>query len=287
MKRIALSLALCTVAAQATVPTPASLADVSAMATAAPAPVGERDELAMPAPDEFYCAQRKLGTWFYCDKPKAKPVEALVELPPAPVQSATERMEAITKRLDELKALAILEPNTDNVTAYVRYQREQLDRASTFADVWSRAVWQNPDLDYTLQRPINSLGKRAWMDQRRADRVGVMASLAQRYGVFYFYSSGCGACEVFSPILKSVADQYGLSILPVSMDGGPTPGFPNFVVDTGQYRKMGLDGGQVPALVLFDTQTKQPIPIGYGVMSADEMMQRIFYLTNVKPGSDF
>ena len=29
------------------------------------------------------------------------------------------------------------------------------------------------------------------------------------------------------------------------------------------------------------------IPIGYGVMAEDEVLQRIFYLTSVKPGSDF
>jgi conjugal transfer pilus assembly protein TraF len=50
---------------------------------------------------------------------------------------------------------------------------------------------------------------------------------------------------------------------------------------------MGLEGGQVPALVLFDTYLKKPIPIGYGIMAEDEVLQRIFYLTSVKPGSDF
>jgi len=48
-----------------------------------------------------------------------------------------------------------------------------------------------------------------------------------------------------------------------------------------------MRGQQVPALVLFDTVTKQPMPIGYGVMAADEVMNRIFTLTSVKPGSDF
>ena len=50
---------------------------------------------------------------------------------------------------------------------------------------------------------------------------------------------------------------------------------------------MGMQGQQVPALVLFDTQTKRPMPIGYGVMAADEVMDRIFTLTSVEPGSDF
>lgn len=243
------------------------------------------DGMTMPPPDEFYCGERKLGTWFYCDRPRRPAAEPSPSV--APAVPAAERMAAITRQLDELKALAILEPTTENVTNYIRFQREQLDRASTFADVWGRTVWQNPELDYTLQRPINNLGKRVWLAERTADRAGVLATLSQRYGVFYFYSSSCAACEVFSPIIRSLSDQYGLSVLAVSMDGGASGSFPDFVVDTGQYAKMGLDGGQVPALVLFDTQTRQPIPIGYGVMSADEVMQRIFYLTNVEPGSDY
>ncbi|VWX49862.1 conjugal transfer protein TraF [Novosphingobium sp. 9U] len=273
-KPVVTGLALTAQLAMAMLPAGAALAEDG--------PVQTQAQL-RPAPDAFYCKERKLGTWFYCDADKA------VENKPAaaPNVPAAARLDAIGKQLDELKAKAILDPSPDNVVAYVRYQREQLDRASTFADVWSRAVWQHPDLDYTLQRPIATLGKRAWTDQRTSDRNSVMASLSQRYGLFYFYSASCGACEVFSPILKSVADQYAMSILPVSMDGGPNSAFSEYVTNSGQYERMGLSGGQVPALVLFDSVTKQPIPVGYGVMSADEIMQRIFVLTNVEPGSDY
>lgn len=236
--------------------------------------------------DPFYCGERKLGTWFYCERPKAKPSEPAAS-PSTASPTYRQQLDKIGARLEELKAKAILEPSSDNIIAYVRYQREQLDRASTFADVWERAIWQHPDLDYTLQRPVSTLGKTAWLEQRKNDREAVIASLSQRYGLFFFYSSSCGACEVFSPIVRSLSDKYHLSVLPVSMDGGPTPAFPRYVVNQGQYEKMGLEGGQVPALVLFDTYLKKPIPIGYGVMAEDEVLQRIFYLTSVKPGSDF
>jgi len=43
----------------------------------------------------------------------------------------------------------------------------------------------------------------------------------------------------------------------------------------------------VPALVLFDSVTKQPMPIGYGILSQDEIMDRVFQLTQVQPGSDY
>ena len=233
--------------------------------------------------DDFYCRERKLGQWFYCVKPEpAPPVRA-----DKPETSAAERMAAIKEQLDELKARAILEPTQDNVIAYVRFQREQLDRASTFSDTWQRALWQNPELDYTLQRPASTVGKRAWLDNRKADRDAVLESISQRYGLFYFYAQSCGACEIFGPILKSVADSHGMAVMAVSMDGGPNRDFPDYVVDAGQRARMGVPGNETPALVLFDTATRRTIPVGFGMLSADEIMDRIFMLTNTRVGSDY
>ncbi|OYY63284.1 conjugal transfer protein TraF [Sphingomonas sp. 28-62-11] len=244
-----------------------------------------RDAIEQDVPDDFYCGERKLGQWFYCVKPKT--TEAAPNALTEPQASAAERIASITKQLDELKARAILEPTETNVIAYVRFQREQLDRASTFSDTWQRALWQNPDLDYTLQRPVSTVGKRLWLDNRKADRDAILTNLGQRYGLFYFYAQSCGACEVFAPILRSVTDSHRMSVMAVSMDGGPNKEFPNYVVDSGQRSRMGVPGNETPALVLFDTQTKRTIPVGYGVLSADEIMDRIFILTNTKVGSDY
>lgn len=244
------------------------------------------DAVTLAGQDPFYCGERKLGTWFYCERPKPRE-HGSAATPTSPSATYRQKLDQIGVRLEELKAKAVLEPTSENIIAYVRYQREQLDRASMFADVWERAIWQHPDLDYTLQRPVNTLGKSAWLDQRKSDREATIASLSERYGLFLFYSASCGACEIFSPIVRNLADKYHLSVLPVSMDGGPNPAFGRYVVNHGQYEKMGLEGGQVPALVLYDTYLKKPIPIGYGVMAEDEVLQRIFYLTSVKPGSDY
>ena len=266
----------------------AQLADSVSLSAPQEEPEAAREavpaQVAEQSGDDFYCRERRLGEWFYCEKPKAKPSEQRVQ---QPTQSSADQLAAISKQLEEMKARAILQPTTENVSAYIAFQREQLNRASSFADMWRRTIWQNPELDYTLQRPVNQLGKRTWLDNRTADKNRVLASISKRYGVFYFYSSACAACEVFGPIMRSVSDRFGLTVMAVSLDGGPSKAFPNFTVDTGQYRAMGMQGQQVPALVLFDTQTKRPMPIGYGVMAADEVMDRIFTLTSVEPGSDF
>ena len=234
--------------------------------------------------DPFYCAERRLGYWFYCTKPKPAEPAPSVSAPTAP---ATQQLDTITAELRELKARAILDPTPANVTAYIRFQRAQLDRASLFSDVWQRSIWQDPDLDYTLQRPISTLGKRQWQDARKAERDSAMAHLSERYGLFYFFAQSCGACSVMSPIVRSVASTWAIEVRAVSTDGGPSPDFPRYTAETNQRARMGLEPGITPAVVLWDAAAHRAIPIGYGVMSADELQDRIYLLTSKEAGHDY
>ena len=234
--------------------------------------------------DPFYCAERRLGYWFYCTRPKRPEASTPI---PARAESATVRLNTITATLRELKAKAILEPSPANVTAYIRFQREQLDRASLFSDVWQRAIWQDPELDYTLQRPVSTLGKRQWQDSRQSERDTVMAHLSERYGLFYFFAQSCGACEVMSPIVQSVAATWHITVRAISTDGGPSKHFPSYAAETNQRSRMGLEPKITPAVVLWDAAQSRAIPIGYGVMSADELQDRIYLLTSKEAGRDY
>ena len=235
------------------------------------------------AGDDFYCQRRGLGTWFYCDHPKAE------SLPPASRAevSATDQIEALRKRGDELRNRAILNPTEANVIAYMKYQREQTDMASTLADKWGRVLIAHPELDYTLQRPVSNLGKANWQEQRQSDIEATMRALNDRYGVFYFYDTRSKASQIEGPIMRSLADNYGLAVVAVSQDGGASVEFPEYVVDHGEREHMGLPGKVTPAVALFDTVTRKAILIASGITAADDIMQRIFILTKTKPGEDF
>ena len=269
-------LAACAIANAVSLSSPALAQSAATRADAPPhAQSAERQ-------DSFYCEERRLGYWFYCNRSKPP-----VQDEPAHAASATSQLDAITATLRELKAKAILEPTPANVTAYIRFQRAQLDRASLFSDVWQRAIWQDPELDYTLQRPVSTLGKRQWQDSRSAERNAAMAQLSERYGLFYFFAQSCGACEVMSPIVQSVASTWHIAVRAISTDGGPSRHFPNYTVETNQRSRMGLEPKVTPAVVLWDAQTGRPIPIGYGVMSADELQDRIYLLTSKEAGRDY
>lgn len=233
--------------------------------------------------DDFYCQRRGLGTWFYCDHPKA-------DSPPPASQaeaSATDQIEALRKQGDELRNRAILKPTEANVIAYMKYQRQQTDMASTLADMWGRVLIAHPELDYTLQRPVSNLGKANWQEQRQSDIEATMRALNDRYGVFYFYDTRSKASQIEGPIMRSLADNYGLAVVAVSQDGGASAEFPEYVVDHGERERMGLPGKVTPAVALFDTVTRKAILIASGITAADDIMQRIFILTKTKPGEDF
>ena len=235
-------------------------------------------------------AGQGLGWHFYCDRAEDPP-EAEPAPRPAPLvadeRSATERIEAMRKALEEARAEAILDPSPANVTAYLRLQQETLAKAAAFSDAFRRTVWATPELDYTLRRPVGALAKRVWSDERRAARDAALARLGERYGLIYLGHAGCAGCKVFGPLLRAFAQRHGLDVLAVSLTGEALEGWPEAVADNGRAARLGLGNTPVPALVLFDTQTKTVVPVGFGVMAEDDMAERIYALTALEPGHDY
>jgi conjugal transfer pilus assembly protein TraF len=86
----------------------------------------------------------------------------------------------------------------------------------------------------------------------------VMAQLSERYGLFYFFAQSCGACEVMSPIVQSVASTWHITVRAISTDGGPSRHFPNYTVETNQRSRMGLEPKVTPAVVLWDAAKGRP-----------------------------
>ena len=231
-----------------------------------------------------------LGWHFYCDRdePADAPAALSAPAPAAPdARPASERIGELRRELAEARATAILDPTTESVAAYLRLQRETLQRAATFSDVFRRTVWAAPELDYTLTRPVGALAKRLWSDERRARREAALARLGERYGLIYLGHAGCAGCEVFGPLLRAFATRHGLDVLAVSLSGEALEGWPEAVPDNGRAARLGLGGSPVPAVVLFDTETRSVLPVGYGVLAEDQLAERIFALTALEPGHDY
>lgn len=229
----------------------------------------------------WQCDRSKFN--WYCDieeqKEKAPDEQKKQE---SKTETAQEKLERLQKALKEARAKAILDPTPDNVAAYIRMQNEVGHIASTFSDVWRRAIWQNPDLNYELKRPVNNAGIDTYNKERWKAQMQTLEAIKKDWGIFFIFRGDCSYCHRMAPTMKMLSEMYGISVFPVSVDGGTLPEYPNPARDNGIVERLGVT--HVPMLVLANVKDKRLVPLGSGVVSIQDIIERIYILTSTKPG---
>ncbi len=156
-------------------------------------------------------------------------------------------------------------------------------QASYFSEVAQRVAWATPDLDMTLQdRPVNARALEVFDREQAAVRARSLSELARSHVLFFFFRSDCPYCHAFAPTLESFSQRFGIQIVPISVDGKGLPTFPTFRRDNGIARTLQV--AQVPAIYLAEPFTGKIMPIGFGVLSESQLIERI--ATVAAPGAE-
>lgn len=242
--------------------------------------------------EHSYWRDRERG-WFWYDDPlpersevpkprsKALPTVSAPAVPQKP--SELVEFEALQKSVEDLRNIAIINPSEHNIRNYLNIQNFVIEKASTFADVAQRVIWATPELDPTVTgRPVNAKALEVFDREQAGARTSTAAQLSQTHALFFFFRSDCPYCHQFAPLLKDFEAKFGLRIVPISVDGGGLPEFRNPRVDNGIART--LDVRQVPALFLAEPGNGKITPLGYGVLSESELLERIYVVT--QPDAD-
>lgn len=211
-------------------------------------------------------------------KETEKPVEK-----PTEVTTASKPLSAawMRKNLEKYRDKAIDEPTDDNVAAYLYLQRVMLDKGEAFATVSQRVVMNDPLLDENTRRPLATMGAFAMDDQAQKGTDQTVHKLAKIAGLWFFYSSTCDFCIKEAQILKGLMAAYGFKVLAIALDGLPLPSndFPNFTVDKGQGKSMGVE--TTPALFLVKPGTNSDvIQLSQGLLAMDEIVHRAITLAH-------
>lgn len=228
-----------------------------------------------------YWSDRWRGWHFYEDPapesetPRAEPPKAM----PSMESTVLRDFQRLQKAVEDTRNIAIMRPTEANVRRYMELEAQVVERASYFADVAQRVAWTHPNLDPTLQgRPVNARALEVYEQQQSADRSRTVAQLGRDHVLMFFFRNDCPYCHAFAPTLEAFQARYGLQVLAVSVDGGPMPSFPNARRDNGIASTLHVD--QVPAVFLAQPYTGQITPIGFGVLSESELLERIATLTS-------
>lgn len=221
--------------------------------------------------------------WHFYEVPAPEDVEhplspgkATIAAPPTQPSRAPElvEFERLQKTLEETRNIAIMRPSETNVRRYMELESQVVARASHLADVAQRVAWATPQLDPTLQgRPVNAKALEVFDQAELVDRSRAIADLGKDHVLFFFYRSDCPYCQAFAPTLAAFQARHGIQVVAISVDGGPLPGFPNARPDNGI--ATALKVSQVPAVYLAQPFTGKISPIGFGVLSESQLLERI------------
>jgi len=184
------------------------------------------------------------------------------------------QFEDLQKTLEEYRNIAIIKPTEANVRRYMELESKVVAQASYFADVAQRVSWTTPELDPTLQgRPVNAKAIEVFEQDQLTTRSQAMTILGKDHVLFFFFRSDCPFCHAFAPTLEAFQARYGINVVAISIDGGPIPGFPNARADNGIARTLKV--AQVPAVFLAQPYSGKISPIGFGVLSESQLLERI------------
>jgi conjugal transfer pilus assembly protein TraF len=190
--------------------------------------------------------------------------------------------ERLQKTVEDTRNIAIMRPTEANVRRYMELESQVVARASTFADVAQRVAWATPELDPTLQgRPVNAKALEVFEQTRLAQRSESIAELGKRPRAVLLLPLGL-------PVLPCLrADAGGLPGPPRHPGGGhqrgrrPDAGFPQRAPR--QRHRHHPEGPQVPAVYLAQPFTGKITPIGFGVLSESQLLERIAVVSARRP----
>ena len=220
--------------------------------------------------------------WHFYEEPEPRPKGQRDARPspprrpaPAPARPAEiVEFERLQKAVEQTRHIAIMRPTEANVRRYMELEAQVVARASTFADMAQRIAWATPELDPTLQgRPVNAKALEVFEQLQMSQRSESISALGRDHVLFFFFRGDCPYCHAFAPTLQAFQARHGIRVVAISVDGGAMPGFADARRDNGIANALKVS--QVPAVYLAQPFSGVITPIGFGVLSEAQLVERI------------
>lgn len=155
---------------------------------------------------------------------------------------------------------AILYPGVDNFVKYFRLQNYWTQQAGLFSMSAKKAMLAHPELDYNLQYSHYNGTVRNQLAADQAQQRQAISKLAEHYGIMFFYRGQDPIDGQLAQVINGFRATYGLSVIPVTVDGVINPMLPDTRPDQGQAQRLGEifpghdagrpETGQCPSVVI-------------------------------------
>lgn len=214
------------------------------------------------------------GWFFYKSKPQPPPEKEQEEeqQPVKPSLSLPQEVskpayQIIKEQGEKLLGNAMVNPTEENVRTYMEYQKQMLDDAGKFADVWTRVLAKHPHL-YRSSFSAEDVAVRTKKSLR---------GFAKKTGLFFFYQADCPDCHKQAIVINEFKWHYNYEVIAISLDGVILPEIKDISkVDNGIAAKLGIKA--VPAIYLAFPEENRIEPVSQGAfVPLTEIERRVNY----------
>ncbi|WP_420213757.1 conjugal transfer protein TraF [Escherichia coli] len=160
----------------------------------------------------------------------------------------------------------------DNFVKYFRLQNYWTQQAGETMMSAKKAMLAHPELDYNPCSTAITTARSGtnWRQTRRSsDRP--LQKLAEHYGIMFFYRGQDPIDGQLAQVINGFRDTYGLSVIPVSVDGVINPLLPDSRTHQAGAAPRAED---FPAMMLVDPKQGSVRPLSYGFISQDDLAKQ-------------
>ncbi|MCE3045407.1 type-F conjugative transfer system pilin assembly protein TraF [Legionella sp. 16cNR16C] len=161
----------------------------------------------------------------------------------------------------------------EDMRIFLSLQNYWLKESSRFKSLFQQTMLAYPEYDYAVTHPTSNLGAKITDEVRGSQTVELINRLSKSHGLLFFYRGKSLYDLKQIPIVVDFCKRFGLSMMPVSVDGVTSAELLNSKVDKGQANRLGVR--YFPALLLVNPVNQRVSPIAYGLTTQDVMMERI------------
>jgi conjugal transfer pilus assembly protein TraF len=163
--------------------------------------------------------------------------------------------------------------SVEDMRVFLSLQHYWLEEASQFKQVFQQTLLAYPQYDYAVTHPTSNIGAKITDDVRDKQRTQFISMLAKTHGILFFYRGKSPYDIKQVPIILDFCKRFGLTLMPVSVDGAIALEIPHSRVDFGQANRMGVR--YFPAILLVNPKNHKLSPVAYGLTTQDVLMERI------------
>ena len=244
--------------------------------------------------EKSFFSERGQG-WYYGKNFKSakkkeipeKQYSTLAESPQA--KSIDEQIEELQKEFETSQKKVYLSVYNDeplktqmeNMENMLMLQMKHLNTSQQFTKVGKLVALKNAYLDEQVKNPYHHEARKVKNRQLTEESEKAATELMKTHGLYFFFDSNCRYCQMMGPVVKYFAEKHKAVVVPISLDGGVLPDYPNPAFNNGIAEMYHIQTW--PAIVAVNPETDKAIKLANRPTSITELEETALLYAQLLP----